>query len=51
MNCFVIMPFADEFDDVYATIKNAFQSALGSSGGRCFRLTIFARRGGLRNVF
>jgi hypothetical protein len=27
MNCFVIMPFAPEFDDVYATIKHAIESS------------------------
>lgn len=36
MNCFVIMPFATEFDDVYAIIKNTVENT--SKGIRCFRL-------------
>lgn len=38
MNCFVIMPFAAEFDDVYEAIKAGVEGALATSGGRCFRL-------------
>lgn len=38
MNCFVIMPFAEDFDDVYGAIKQAVESAMPSSSGRCFRL-------------
>jgi hypothetical protein len=38
MNCFVIMPFSPEFDDVYAVIKASVEGALSTSGGRCFRL-------------
>jgi hypothetical protein len=38
MNCFVIMPFAPEFDDVYALIKNAVEAAAASESSRCFRL-------------
>jgi hypothetical protein len=38
MNCFVIMPFAPEFDDVYATIKSTVESVAPVEGGRCFRL-------------
>ena len=39
MNCFVIMPFAAEFDDVYALIKSTVESvAAGDTPGRCFRL-------------
>ena len=38
MSCFVIMPFAPDFDDVYASIKIGVANALGSKGGRCFRL-------------
>lgn len=37
MNCFVIMPFADEFDDVYGTIKTSVEKAM-PEGCRCFRL-------------
>ncbi len=37
MNCFVIMPFAEEFDDVYAAIKSSVESALGGHG-TCSRL-------------
>ena len=32
------MPFASEFDDVYATIKNAIESSTTIQNGRCFRL-------------
>lgn len=38
MNCFVIMPFAPDFDDVYGAIKQAVESATAKSNGRCFRL-------------
>lgn len=38
MNCFVIMPFAAEFDDVYESIKAGVEGALETNGGRCFRL-------------
>lgn len=39
MNCFVIMPFAPEFDDVYAAIKSVVEDVIsGESHGRCFRL-------------
>lgn len=38
MNCFVIMPFAKEFDDVYAAIKTNVEAIISSRGGRCFRL-------------
>lgn len=38
MNCFVIMPFAPEFDDVYAVIKNSVEAATASESSRCFRL-------------
>lgn len=38
MNCFVIMPFAADFDDVYESIKSGVEGALATSGGRCFRL-------------
>lgn len=37
MNCFVIMPFAEDFDDVYGAIKQAVESAK-MPAGRCFRL-------------
>ena len=37
MNCFVIMPFAEDFDDVYGVIKQAVESATANNG-RCFRL-------------
>ncbi|WP_428507808.1 hypothetical protein [Roseateles sp.] len=32
------MPFAPEFDDVYATIKSTVESVAPVEGGRCFRL-------------
>ncbi len=32
------MPFAQDFDDVYETIKQAVESATRSEGARCFRL-------------
>lgn len=39
MNCFVIMPFAAEFDDVYAVIRTAVEGIVADdSHGRCFRL-------------
>lgn len=38
MNCFVIMPFAADFDDVYAVIKSTVESAAPDLKGRCFRL-------------
>jgi hypothetical protein len=38
VNCFVIMPFDREFEDVYATIKSSVESATASASGRCFRL-------------
>ena len=38
MNCFVIMPFARDFDDVYTTIKTTVEGATAGSSGRCFRL-------------
>lgn len=39
LNCFVIMPFAAEFDDVYALIKSTVEGvATGGAQGRCFRL-------------
>lgn len=38
MNCFVIMPFSSEFDDVYATIKSTVEATAPIEGGRCFRL-------------
>lgn len=38
MNCFVIMPFATDFDDVYAIIKSTVENASTDVKGRCFRL-------------
>lgn len=38
MNCFVIMPFAKEFDDVYTVIKTSVEQVIAPTGGRCFRL-------------
>jgi len=38
MNCFVIMPFSREYDDVYGAIKSSVEGALSTNGGRCFRL-------------
>ncbi len=38
MNCFVLMPFASEFDDVYVAIKASFCAAIDSNACRCFRL-------------
>jgi len=38
MNCFVIMPFAQEFDDVYVAIKTGVTNAASSGSSRCFRL-------------
>jgi hypothetical protein len=38
MNCFVIMPFAQEFDDVYSSIKAVFERVLDSEQLHCLRL-------------
>jgi hypothetical protein len=38
MNCFVIMPFAADFDDVYAAIKATVEGTAHETKGRCFRL-------------
>jgi hypothetical protein len=38
MNCFVIMPFSREFDDVYAAIRVAVEGAISDRAPRCFRL-------------
>jgi hypothetical protein len=38
VNCFVIMPFARAFDDVYATIKAAVEGAFNDNPVHCFRL-------------
>jgi hypothetical protein len=38
MNCFVIMPFSPEFDDVYAAIKIGVEAALSTRAGTCYRL-------------
>jgi hypothetical protein len=38
MNCFVIMPFAPEFDDVYALIKTSVESVTQTLPSKCFRL-------------
>jgi hypothetical protein len=38
VNCFVIMPFHQDFDDVYAAIKAGVESAVAKDGCHCFRL-------------
>ena len=38
MNCFVIMPFDREFDDVYSSIKVNVEDALAGHQVKCFRL-------------
>jgi nucleoside 2-deoxyribosyltransferase len=38
VNCFVIMPYAQEFDDVYATIRASVEDASRENPLRCFRL-------------
>jgi len=38
MNCFVIMPFERDFDDVYMTIKQTVEAIITAPNGRCFRL-------------
>jgi hypothetical protein len=40
MNCFVIMPYAREFYDVYATIKGSVEGSSRESPLRCFRLDL-----------
>jgi nucleoside 2-deoxyribosyltransferase len=37
MNCFVVMPFSQDFDDVYVTVKASVTNAT-SVNRRCFRL-------------
>jgi hypothetical protein len=37
MNCFVIMPFDEEFDDVYSSVKASVEEA-APAGCRCLRL-------------
>jgi hypothetical protein len=49
MNCFVIMPFATEFDDVYATIKSSVETVIGLQGGKCFRLDDTRPAGSITN--
>lgn len=38
LKCFVIMPFADEFNDVYATIRRAAENAVSGEQLACRRL-------------
>lgn len=38
MNCFVIMPFGPDFDDVYAAIKASVDGVRSDPALRCFRL-------------
>lgn len=38
MNCFVIMPFATDYDDVYSIIKQTVEEATSEQSGRCLRL-------------
>ena len=38
MNCFVIMPFSPDFDDVYASIKGGVEDAVAKGANRCLRL-------------
>jgi hypothetical protein len=38
MNCFVIMPFARTFDDVYGVIRNSMVLAFPERAGQCRRL-------------
>ena len=38
MECFVIMPFASSFDDVYTVIKSSVETALPAENIRCYRL-------------
>lgn len=38
LNCFVIMPFSPEFDDVYTCIKTVVESVTREPRTRCFRL-------------
>ena len=49
MNCFVIMPFAPEFDDVYNAIKNSVESVTGNHGGVCFRIDEYRPAGRITN--
>ena len=38
MNCFVMMPFLVEFDDVYSAIKTNVEEIISPRGGTCIRL-------------
>jgi hypothetical protein len=38
MKCFVIMPFATEFDDVYEAIRTAVETSVPGEQIRCYRL-------------
>jgi nucleoside 2-deoxyribosyltransferase len=38
MNCFVVMPFSSEFDDVYSVIKQSVERAVNDKSVRCLRL-------------
>jgi hypothetical protein len=38
MNCFVIMPFSRDFNDVYKVIQRTFKEAISPNEGRCNRL-------------
>ncbi len=45
MECFVIMPFAATFDDVYTVIKSSVETALPAESIRCYRLDENAHAG------
>ena len=45
IKCFVIMPFAAEFNDVYDTIKSAITSGIAPDSIHCFRLDEFNSAG------
>jgi hypothetical protein len=49
MNCFVIMPFAKEFDDVYATVKTNVETVISPKEGKCFRLDEARPAGSITN--
>jgi nucleoside 2-deoxyribosyltransferase len=43
------MPFATEFDDVYATIKTSIETVIAPLGGKCFRLDDARPAGSITN--
>ena len=49
MKCFVIMPFAPEFDDVYQSIKVAVETSVPEESITCRRLDEIKAAGRITN--